>query len=470
MTLVTPAVPAAIAAQTAAPAAFPPAAPRAPQARRSRRDPAVDLVRAACLIAVVTVHALMVGVSVVGGEPVLENALESWGGFAVFSWFAQMMPLFFVLGGFASATHLRRLRDRGMGAGDYVALRLRRLLPVPCAAAIAVVVALTGLSLAGMSPELVATAGWRISQPLWFLGVYVLCTAFVPLALRTHERAPRTVLSVLGGAILLVDAARGVTGIEALGFANLLFVWLFVQQLGFWLADGRVPGLKHAGWAVAGIVALMLSGASPVNLFEALNPPTAALALLGVVQLAAFGALRPRLRKVAAIPLTQRVSSSINGAAMTIYSWHMPVVVLLAGAVLVLDPMLAGGQHAGVVAGSGGALLPVPLTAEWWISRPIWLLAAGIAVAGVVAVAARLERRDGSPAGSSSPHLGGVRVTLAVLSGAGGVLLILAATGALWAWALGTLLLAAATRLATPRAASSAHTAAHRDTDPTVAR
>lgn len=419
-----------------------------PLKSRSHRDPAVDLVRAACLIAVVTVHALMVGVSLAsgdtGGGVVIENALESWSGFTVFSWVAQMMPLFFVLGGFASATHLRRLRGRGVSAGEYVALRLRRLLPVPLAAAGAVVLGLSALTVLVLDAELVAEAGWRISQPLWFLGVYVLCSSLVPAALRLHERAPGRTLAVLGAVVLCVDVLRGVSGVDAVGFANLLFVWLFVQQLGFWLADGSVPSLRAAGWAVAGIATLMVLGASPANLFEALNPPTAALALLGVVQLALFAAARDRLRVWASLPGVQRISNAINGAAMTIYSWHMPVVIAVAGLLLAT----------GTLTGSA-TLVPVPLTPEWWLSRPLWLIVAGGAVAAVVAATARIERRPDphtsvvTATGIPAP-LGATRILAAVLTGAGGVLVILAATGALWAWVCGLLLMGLAIRLATP--------------------
>ena len=402
----------------------------------SARDAAVDLVRAACLIAVVAIHSLMVGISVHAGSPVLENALEAWGGFTVFSWFTQMMPLFFIMGGFASATHLRRLRARGVGTADYLAARMRRLLPVPLAAAVAVTATLTLLSAAGLSPELVATAGWRISQPLWFLGVYVLCTALVPLGLRLHERAPGATLLSLGIGIAAVDLTRFSSGIEAIGFANLLFVWLFVQQLGFWLADGRAPSLRAAGWAVAGLAALMVVGLSPANLYAALNPPTAALALLGVVQLALFARFRPALAAWAESPRVQRCSDALNGASMTIYAWHMPIVVLLAGATL----------GVGSLGGGAAALIPEPLSGAWWLSRPAWLAVAGLAVAAVVPLVHRWERRPAAGGAAASAW----RVVAAVLCGAGGVLAILAAGGALWAWAAGALLLALGAGAATP--------------------
>ena len=219
----------------------------------------------------------------------------------------------------------------------------------------------------------------------------------------------------------------------------------------------------------------MLIGASPVNLFEALNPPTAPLALLGVVQFAVFARLRPRLAQWAEFPRVRTASDVINGTAMTIYSWHMPVVVLLAGVLLGVEPLLAEGA---------GTLLPVPLSAEWWASRPLWLVAAGLAVAGVVALVARLERRPGTVAAGSASGSGAGsradsgagsradsatiagpgtrdfaalstgRTTLAVLSGAGGVLVILAATGALWAWLVGVLMLWIAIRMTRPEPAA----------------
>ena len=413
------------------------------------RDPVVDLVRALCLIAVVGLHALMVGVSVSGGVPVLENALEGWPGFTVFSWFTQMMPLFFILGGFASATHLRRLRARGVRPADYVAARLRRLLPVPLAAAAVTVVVLIALAAGGVPGELVATAGWRISQPLWFLGVYILCSALVPVMLRAHERAPRLALLGLALAILSVDGLRAATGVDAIGFANLLFVWLGVQQLGFWLADGRAPSLRQAGGALAVIVVLVLIGASPANLFDALNPPTAALALLGVVQVALFAAVRGRLAVWAAHPSARTVSDVINSRAMTIYAWHMPVVVLLGGALVALATW------------TPEVVLPTPLSGEWWLSRPVWLGGAALAVAVVVRAVGGLER--GARSGVGPAPMTGPRAATAVLVSAGGVLVILAATGAPWAWAAGAFLMVVGLRIVTERTRSS-----RRDTIRTV--
>ena len=59
--------------------------------------------------------------------PVLENALEGQAWFGPVSWVVQIMPLFFIAGGFSSFHHWRSMRARGASGADYVRARLERL-------------------------------------------------------------------------------------------------------------------------------------------------------------------------------------------------------------------------------------------------------------------------------------------------------------------------------------------------------
>ncbi|MFK3670481.1 acyltransferase [Leifsonia aquatica] len=393
-----------------------------PVARRvARRDPAVDIARAVCLVVVVLLHALMVGVSVRASGPVLENAMEGWPGFAALSWVVQVMPLFFLLGGFSAHTQWERMRERGAGYGDYLAGRMRRLFAPAAAALVAVAVLLSVLSLAGVPGSLVAVAGFRMSQPLWFLGVYVLCTAAVPPLVALHRRAPLLGLALPATLAIAIDVLRGSTGVPAIGFANLLFVWLTVQQLGFWLASGRLDGVRRrtlgmlAAAAAVLLALLCAAGVWSFDMLANLNPPTTALLLLAVAQLALFRLVAPTLRVVAGLPLVERAVGWISARAMTVYLWHMPVLVVLAGALLV-----------------SGAGLPRPLSGAWWLARPAWLVAVLIAVAGVVAVAGRFETgRPATPATSPSTF---PRAILSAAAGAGGVLLVLLAGASIASW------------------------------------
>lgn len=362
-----------------------PAQPAASGSPAGVRDRSVDLLRAASLVLVVLLHAMMVGVSLTESGPVFSNALETdW--FAPVSWFVQMMPLFFIAGGFTGYLSWRRARGRGQTASRFVASRLHRLM-WPFAAAMSVIGAgLLALTAAGVPADIVATAGFRISQPLWFLGVFVLVQSLVPLLATAHARYPKRTLAVLIGGVVLSDGGRLLTGIDGIGFLGLATVWLLVQQLGFWLADGTIGALSvrkriaMAAVTMAALLGVTLAGPYSPDMYVNLNPPTAALALLGVVHVLLFSVAQPALRRLAGRPRVSAAVDAIGSRAMTAYLWHMPVLVGLAG-VLVL------------FAWTTGAGLPEPGSAEWWASRPVWLLAAFVAVGLTTWAAGRFEHR-----------------------------------------------------------------------------
>lgn len=362
------------------------------------RDRSIDLLRAACTVLVVLLHAMMVGVTIEQGAPVFTNALETpW--FPPVSWFVQMMPLFFLAGGATAVGAWRRARARGVTAGGFVARRIRRLL-APALVTMAVVAAgLCALGVAGVPAHIVETAGFRISQPLWFLGVYVLVQALVPAMVRLHERGAALGVGIPLAAVLTIDAVRIGTGAEAVGFLGLAAVWLLVQQLGFLLGEGRIGSLAPTARIAIGGAALALlggltgSGLYSPDMYVNLNPPTLAIVLLGVAQLMAFSLLQPALRRLAENRVVAGLTDAIGDRAMTVYLWHMPVLIGLAGVGAALG-------LAGVVA------LPALGSGAWWASRPLWLLVASGAVAASVAAAGRFERVPGGAAVASGARSG----------------------------------------------------------------
>lgn len=376
--------------------------------------------RSALLPAVVVLHAMMVGVSAGADGPVMQNALENQPWFAPVSWLVQVMPLFFIIGGFSSITQWRSLRARNVSASAYLRGRIDRLVR-PALVLVAVVgTSLFAMTLLGVPAEIAATAGFRIGQPLWFLGVYILCSALVPLMVRAHEYARYATPLLLLGAVIAVDVARMASGIQAVGLLNLLFVWLLVQQLGFWLADGDVDALGRRtqfGILISALVALLALtiGPYPADMLVNLNPPTLCLVLLGVAQLMLFSLLRRRIGSLAGHPLVRRLIEALGRCGMTVYIWHMPVLIALAALLLVLNS-------------ASGLALPEPLSPSWWSSRPLWLAVAGLSVVPVVAVFARFERgrrtaQNCIPLAESTPR----SVALDTVLGAGGVTVVLVA-------------------------------------------
>jgi hypothetical protein len=185
-----------------------------------------------------------------------------------------------------------------------------------------------------------------------------VCQALVPVMVRLHERVPRATVAVLLAGAILVDVVRFASGVTQLGYLNLFFVWVLVQQLGFWYADGwfarrrwwQLVGIVVACYA--GIAALTFAGPYHVNLLDMLNPPTLPLVLLGVAQACLLRLLRPALAALMSTHAARAVVFLVGSRLMTIYLWHLPVIIILAGVALLVP----------------GAS-PEPASAAWWWSR-----------------------------------------------------------------------------------------------------
>ncbi len=374
------------------------------------RDRAIDLVRAVCISAVVVLHAMMVGVTVTDAGPSFVNASDGTAWIVPLSWMLQVMPLFFVIGGFSGATAFRRSRTRGVDGVGFVAGRIHRLL-LPALVTIGAAGGMLALlAAAGAPADLVTLAGFRFAQPLWFLGVFLICQALLPWLLRLHEMAPLRSISALAAAAAVVDIARITTGVEALGFLNLAFVWLAMQQLGFFLADGRIDALSRRArvlWLAGAVAALAISFTSGIHspdLVANINPPTTALLLVGIAHTALLSLFRRPLGRLAARRLPSALTDFVNPRAMTVYLWHMPVLLCLAGlsaagAMRDRDAAARSGQsclvaHPSAVAGSGARghralarrLAPVEALPAPAPARGAWRVGMA-AVAGTAAVA-----------------------------------------------------------------------------------
>ena len=351
------------------------------QPGKMRRDPVIDIARFFCLTLVVLAHCMMISpVLNADGTVSTENTLMEQRWFEPVLWVFQVMPLFFVLGGITGLESWRRLRARGGTGVDYAQLRLLRLVR-PASALLAVMfVGLFAAQAFGVHPQVIQLMTSGAGMPLWFLAAYLAAQLSVPLLTRLHEHAPWLTLAVLVAAVIAVDCLRG--ALPALAFINMLFVWCAVQQFGFFIADGFFAG-RSSGWlvslAVGGNVVLGLVtglGLYSGNMIVNLNPPNVCMLLLGLSQAAVLELLRPVLAWAAGLRWVRWTVAVAGRRSMTVYLWHLPLLVAMSGLLLLTEIPKPG-------AGS----------AAWWWARPLVLLAVVVLLLPVLLLFGRLEER-----------------------------------------------------------------------------
>jgi len=362
--------------------------------RPSTRDTGIDFVRALCVLGVVLLHSMMVGVTVTAAGPVFENASDGTAWIAPLSWILQVMPLFFVIAGFSGLLSYSRLHAGGGTPAEFIAGRIHRLL-LPAVFTIGIIgVALAAMAHVGVPADLIAVAGFRYSQPLWFLGVFLFCQAMLPVLVKAHYRAPLVTIGALAAASVAVDVMRAATGIDGLGFVNLAFVWVTLQQLGFFLADGSIGALSRrtralsAVAAVSALIFTFVSGIYSPDLIANINPPTAALLLVGIAHTAVLSLFREHLKRFSRQRAVAAFIGFVTPRTMTIYLWHMPVLLAMAGAAAIFSLV-------------SGVALPALNSFEWWLGRPFWLATALALTVAVVLVFARIEARPTPKAAAS---------------------------------------------------------------------
>ncbi|MFI1225703.1 MULTISPECIES: acyltransferase [unclassified Streptomyces] len=364
------------------------------------RDRYVDLLRVASLAAVVLGHWLMAAVTPdgVGNLLALVPALQP------LTWLLQVMPVFFFVGGFSHALSYRSLlRKRPGGSTDsvysaFLRARLQRLLRPTTVFVLVWGAAALLVQLLGGGGGLTGVTLRMVTQPLWFIGIYLAMVAFTPPLLRLHERYGWGAFAALAGAAAAVDVLRFAAGVPYVEFLNFAFVWLAVHQLGFLRADGRIrrPALL-AGAGLVTACTLVAFGPYPLSMVgmpgekvSNMAPPTLALLCHGLWLVGAVELLRAPAARLLERPRVWRTVVAANGVAMTAFLWHLTAMFGVYGALLALD-----------------VPLPEPATAAWWAQVPLRIALAAALTAGLVAVFRTFERPAfGAPGTTAAPGAG----------------------------------------------------------------
>jgi hypothetical protein len=343
------------------------------------RDRAVDVARLAALVVVMFGHCALLLATIDGNGLRIRNLLGALPALEPVTWVVQVMPLFFLAGGAAGAYGWRA----GTPWGTWLFTRAQRLCrPVfwylaAWAVGLLVVRVLLGAeSAAGLGRECVAL--------LWFLGVYLVVLAFVPVLTRlTTGRAVAGVVVGLLVAAGATDAIRIAVGTAEAGALNFVIVWLIPMVIGVAYARrliGQRAALVTAAVAFTAQVGLAVTGRYDVSLvvtgaerMSNVSPPTLLLALhctwMSCVFVAAAGAIgrwaqRPRVWRAVAVG---------NGGAMTLYLWHIPAIAVATFALhaVGLDAFDVDAPGFWGMLALRAAVFAVVMAAAFWLLSPL---------------------------------------------------------------------------------------------------
>ncbi|MER5479083.1 acyltransferase [Streptomyces sp. NPDC002734] len=355
-----------------------------------RRDRVVDAARVLSIVIVTLWHwTLSVTHRTADGSLVMPNPVDAIPGGWLLTWVLQIMPVFFLVGGYANLAGWESHRRAGGSAGRFVADRLRRL-SVPTAV-------WAGVWLVG---ELVAAAlpgphrwMWQwfpgYLTPLWFLAVYSLLIVAVPVTATLHARHPAGALAAPAALIALGSVLGRGLDLAWAEWVTLALVWLFCHQLGYvwrtWRLGRRPTAQRLAvtGTGLLALVVLTMFAGYPRSMVGAVGdaesnifPTTAAIAALAVFQLGLLALVTPAATRLLRRRAVWKPVVAVNAVAITVFLWHMTAWL---AALWVWERL-------------GHTLLPEP-TAAWWAQRWYWLLGPLIALLPLIAVFAPVEIR-----------------------------------------------------------------------------
>ncbi|MFI5794650.1 acyltransferase [Streptomyces sp. NPDC051677] len=401
------------------------------------RDRYVDFLRSWAILLVVLGHWVITGLvrrpdGEIGAPELL--ATVPWTQWLTLGF--QIMPLFFLAGGYAAGGSWARARAGGASVAGWVGQRAVRLL-LPTAVYSGLVLLAVGVCAGlGVDPGTLALVGWALAMQFWFLPVYLLLSALTPALYALHERWGVRVpvgMGLVGVAVSALVAAAGASSragvVEAVGALNYLLVWGVVYQLGFCWRDGvwgggtpartrartptrtptrartRTPTRARArtvavAMAVGGggaFAALVGVGPFPVSLIlvtrqelSNTNPPSAAMLAWAVAQVGVALVVAPAARPVLERARVAGAVRVVGAGSMALYLWHMVPVLIVAAAFYL----------------TGLAPEPGYGSAGWWALRVPWVVVLGVVLVGVLRALRPLERGVAAVGGRVLPDVG----------------------------------------------------------------
>lgn len=378
------------------------------------RNRYVDLLRAVSILVVVIGHWIIRTGWYVDGELTPGSMLESDPQMQWLTWLFQVMPIFFIVGGYSNAVSLESAQRKGVGFAGWLAARLHRLVsPLLLLLVVWAALALV-MNLAGTRTAIIQFTTQAALIPTWFLAIYTMLVLLAPLAYKFWRRFGFASFFVFVALAAITDTAFFAADMKWAGWTNYFWVWLAVHQLGFAWRDGRLGGvwvrLAISAFGFAVLYALIFLGPYPMamvgspdpNLSNTL-PPKITLLALGLFQFGLLLAFESPMRRALDNLRLWTATVLINSMIMTLYLWHITVMIAVGSVMYV-----SGGFGFGIEPG----------TSEWWMTRPVWVGVLMTFLVPVALVLSPLERRsrpaDAPIPGAASQITGAVMICVGI--------------------------------------------------------
>lgn len=378
------------------------------------RNRYVDLLRAVSILVVVIGHWIIRTGWYVDGELTPGSMLESNPQMQWLTWLFQVMPIFFIVGGYSNAVSLESAQRKGVGFAGWLAARLHRLVsPLLLLLVVWAALALV-MNLAGTRTAIIQFTTQAALIPTWFLAIYTMLVLLAPLAYKFWRRFGFASFFVFVALAAITDTAFFAADIKWAGWTNYFWVWLAVHQLGFAWRDGRLGGvwvrLAISAFGFAVLYTLIFLGPYPMAMVGSPDPdlsntlpPKITLLALGLFQFGLLLAFESPMRRALDNLRLWTATVLINSMIMTLYLWHITVMIAVGSVMYV-----SGGFGFGIEPG----------TSEWWMTRPIWVGVLMIFLVPVALLLSPLERRsrpaDAPIPGAASQITGAVMICVGI--------------------------------------------------------
>jgi surface polysaccharide O-acyltransferase-like enzyme len=383
-----------------------------------------DLLRVASILVVVFGHWLLLVVTVQDGKVAYGTMLDVVPWTQWLTWILQVMPVFFMVGGYANALSLDSAHRKGTRGVDWVRARALRLywplLPV-LAVWLVLSVALVAL---GTATDVVDLSTQVVLVPAWFLAAYLAVVSLAPVTHAWHRKWGWGALATLVALAVAADVANRFFGVPFVGWTTYVWVWAAVHQVGYFWQEGRLPrgvgarlGITAAGYlALAALVfgagyqlAMVGGGGTGDNAGQTnTTPPSIALIALAAGQLGLLLAAEGPVSRLAHKPRVWAAVVTMGTLIMTVYLWHMSAMVAVAAAAF--------------PTGLWPAMDPTSMI--FWLTRPLWFAALLVVLAVLVVAFRRFEHAPDAVPTTVPGRAARVKATLGVLATCAGLALL----------------------------------------------